>query len=385
VLSGRPLLRLGVALFCAQAAFHVYAAALPLYFASLGFEPRVIGLLIGTAGLAELLGALVIGPAIDRFGGRAVLLGGAASYLAASLGFLATAATPALAGLRLVQGFGAAAVMPSSYSFVPHLARARAQTTAFATLGAAGNVAMALCPPLGIALLQGPGPAALFGVGAALAILAGGATLTVAPVPTTQRPMGLTFRRVWLMPLLVVFLAVPQWGVIQAFVPLEAAAVGSQPAILFTADAIAVLLVRIPAGWVADRSGPFWLAVSGVLAMTLSPLVLLLPLETWVLVTAGVLNGAGAGLTIPPMLAYLSRRSDDATRGTALAYFAMAFAIGMIVGAAGGGLAYDAVGFSGLLVLGAGCSLTSLGVLLRARGSLSPAPPVLSAAANAPG
>ena len=57
---------------------------------------------------------------------------------------------PALFLLRLIQGFGLAAVVPGTYSFVPHLVRSRAQTVAFATLGAAGNVAMAICPPLGL-------------------------------------------------------------------------------------------------------------------------------------------------------------------------------------------------------------------------------------------
>jgi MFS family permease len=154
----QPLLRLGIALFFAQSAFHIYSASLPLYFAGLGFDPTLIGLLIGAAGVAELVGALAVGPAIDRFGGRALLVTGAACYLLASLGFMVFAAVPVLALLRLLLGFGLAAVVPSTYSFVPHLVKARAQTVAFATLGAAGNVAAAICPLLGLALLQNIGP-----------------------------------------------------------------------------------------------------------------------------------------------------------------------------------------------------------------------------------
>ena len=45
--SSQPLLRLGIALFFAQSAFHIYNASLPLYFAGLGFDPTLIGLLIG--------------------------------------------------------------------------------------------------------------------------------------------------------------------------------------------------------------------------------------------------------------------------------------------------------------------------------------------------
>jgi MFS family permease len=178
------------------------------------------------------------------------------------------------------------------------------------------------------------------------------------------------------MPLVVAVLAVTQWGVIQAFVPIEASAAGSNPSLLFTADAIAVLASRIPAGWIADRYGPFRLALVGVVSMSLSPVLLLLPLNDGVLILAGVLNGAGAGLTLPPMLAQLSRRSDAATRGTALAYFSVAFAVGIICGASGGGLLYPVLGFHGLLTLGALLCGFGLLALLRDRFRMRLAAPV---------
>ncbi|MGI9149539.1 MAG: MFS transporter [Chloroflexota bacterium] len=361
--SRRPLLRLGVGLFFAQSAFNIYGATLPLYLAGLGFDPTLIGLLIGATGVAELVGALGAGPGIDRFGGRTLLLAGTACYVAASLGFVAFTAVPLLVLLRLLQGFGLAAVLPATYSFVPQLAKARAQTVAFASLGASGSVAMAICPPLGIALLQNAGPPTLFFAAAGMAALAAVSAATLpAPAPS-RRSLGLTFRRTWLMPLLVAVLSVVQWGVIQAFVPIKASADGSNPGLLFTADAVAVLASRIPAGWSADRYGPFRLALVGVILMTLSPCVLLLPLTDPVLVAAGLLNGTGAGITLPPMLAQLSRRSDEGTRGTGLAFFSVAFAIGIISGASGGGLLYPVLGFHGLLQVGAllcGCGVLAL-------------------------
>jgi MFS family permease len=177
------------------------------------------------------------------------------------------------------------------------------------------------------------------------------------------------------MPFLVAVLSVAQWGVIQAFVPIEASAVGSNPGLLFTADAISVLASRIPAGWIADRYGPFRLAFVGVVMMALSPCVLQLPLNDGILIVAGILNGGGAGLTLPPMLAQLSQRSDDTSRGTALAYFSVAFAVGMIVGASGGGLLYPWLGFHGLLQVGALLCTGGLVALLRDRINMAPADP----------
>jgi MFS family permease len=344
--------RLFGALFFSQAGFNIYWAALPLYFATLGFDPTLIGLLVGAAGVAELGGALIVGPAIDRLGARTLLLVGVGCYLVSSLGYLALIAVPWLFLLRLVQGFGLAAVLPSAYSFVPHLARAGRQTLVFASIGAANNVAAGIFPVFGITLLS-TGPTALFSVGAACAAVGGLIALTVPPPPASRRPFGLTFSRAWLMPLLVAILSVIQWGVISAFLPLAANEAGANPALLFSADAVAVLVSRIPTGWIADRYGPFRLALLGVVCMALSPLVLLLPLNDPVLIVAGVLNGAGAGLTLPPMLSQLSQRSDDARRGTALAYFSVSFAVGMMLGSSVGGLLYPLLQFHGLLIVGA--------------------------------
>ncbi|MBV9170600.1 MAG: MFS transporter, partial [Chloroflexi bacterium] len=171
-----PILRLGAALFFAQTAYNLYNASLPVYLTSLGLDPTAVGLLIGTAAIAELVGALAVGPGIDRFGGRALLFVGVSCYLIGSLGYTQLTSVPGLALLRLVHGFGLAAVVPSAYSFVPHLVKVRGQTLAFASLGAAGNLAMAVCPPTGLMLLA-LHPSALF-LTSALAAVIGAIMLT---------------------------------------------------------------------------------------------------------------------------------------------------------------------------------------------------------------
>jgi MFS family permease len=359
VLSSAALPRLFVALFFAQSAFALYSASLPVYFDRLGFDPTLIGLLIGSAGVAELVGALGVGPSIDRFGGRVVLLLGLAAYFLSSVGYTLTALLPALFVLRLLQGFGLAAVMPAAYSFVPHLVRPHRETLAFASLGAANSLAGAIFPVVGLLLLDGS-PDLLFLAASGAAVLGVMVVSSVPAAPIGGRALGLTFRAAWLAPLLVTMLALPQWGVINAFMPLEATRVGSNPALLFTADAISVLSVRLPAGWIADRYGPLRLALVGVISMSLSPAVLLLPMSDLVLIVAGMLNGVGAGLSLPPLMAQLSQRSDNANRGTALALYAAAFAIGMIGGSSVGGLLYSGLGYAGLLR--AGAVLCSLGV-----------------------
>jgi MFS family permease len=357
------LARLFTALLFSQASFNIYLAALPLYLAGLDLEPTMIGLLVGAAAISELIGAFLVGPAIDRLGARSLLLAGVACYLVGSLGFLVLTAVPAMAVLRLIQGLGLAAVLPSAYSYGPNLARAGRQALAFASIGSAGSVAGALAPLLGLSLL-GLSPSLVFGGGAVCAVIGGLVAATVPAPKPSRRPYALAFQLGWLAPLLVGILTVTQWGVITAFLPLAAADVGVNSAVLFTADAISVFAARLPAGWIADRYGPLRLALVGVVMMALSPLVLLLPLNEPVLIAAGILNGGGAGLTLPPMLSQLSQRSDAARRGTALSYFSMSFALGILLGSSVGGLLYPWLQFHGLLIVGAVICLGGLVVLL---------------------
>ncbi len=370
--SQRGLVTLGVALFFAGSAFHLYTASLPLYFARLGFDPTTIGLLIGATGVAELAAAIAVGPAIDRFGGRLLLLAGLTAYLAASLGYVWLAVVPALAAFRALQGLGIAAVVPSSYSFVPKLVPARRQTVAFASLGAASNVAMAICPPLGLIVLDQYGPPTMFGLAAGAAAISMVVASGVPAARPSRRPFRLTFRRAWLTPLLVNSLLIVQWGVILAFLPLNATEAGTNPGLLFSADAVAVLASRIPAGWAADRYGPLRLALAGITSTVMAVALLLLPLSDGLLIVSGALNGLGGGLVLPPMLAQLSYRSDDSTRGTGLAYFNVAFAIAMVVGSSVGGLLYPLLGFHGLLAAGAAICASGVLVALRDPGLREP-------------
>jgi predicted MFS family arabinose efflux permease len=64
--------------------------------------------------------------------------------------------------------------------------------------------------------------------------------------------------------------------------------------------------------------------------------LLALPATTFLLVVAGLLSGAGAGLVMTPMLVELSRRSGDADRGSAFSLFSAALAVALVLGSIGG-------------------------------------------------
>ncbi len=81
--------------------------------------------------------------------------------------------------------------------------------------------------------------------------------------------------------------------------------------------------------------------------------ILLLTLEptTPILIVAGLLSGAGGGLTITPLIVEMSRRSADADRGSAFSLLSAANAAALAIGSIGGALVVEVAGFEVAMAL----------------------------------
>ena len=109
------------------------------------------------------------------------------------------------------------------------------------------------------------------------------------PVPTDRRverrhdgPTDVAQRRLGLRvphasgrrSIAIDLLYIAHWGVIVAFLPQRAEAAGANIGLFFVADGIAILLSRVPSGWLADRIRPIFLILAGLLATGCAVLVL---------------------------------------------------------------------------------------------------------------
>jgi MFS family permease len=401
---------LALALFAIQAGFHGFTASLPLALSRGGVPDPEIGLIVGTAALVQVPAAVAAGALVDRLGGVRMLMAGAAAYLAGAAILLAPGVEAGGDRLpfvlaRLCQGAGIAATLPAALSLVPRLVAAERQGFALAFIGSAHNLTLVALPPLSLAILAA---SSLGGVTVAVAIfvvtglailLATGVPRAVrrgpparrpsgpggeparvsAPPPLAKRRLGLAFRREWVRPVLIVLLYVSHWGVITAYLPQRAEAAGADTGLFFVADGLAVLALRIPSGWLADRYPPRWVLLAGLAITAVSIGLLLLPPTTPLLVAAGVLTGGGAGLLMTPLLLELSRRSTEADRGSAFSLFSGALAGALVLGSIGAAPLVAAAGFEAAITASiAGLGLAAVVALgdrdLRtARGSL-PAP-----------
>jgi MFS family permease len=347
------LIAVGGILCLTQLGYYLTAAALPLYLRDLGAAQGRVGLEVGLGNLASLAATLFVGPAINRFGPRPALRAGAAFFLAAAVGMLAVEREFSVSAFRALQGVGNAVVVPGAYTLGAALLPRR-QGMAVGTVGMLNALSLAVGPALGLALYTSHGPVWLFlpaafaaGLGLLLTGLLPQAGATGEPAP------GFGFERSWLPWLFANALTSMYFGGVLAYLPLVLQRVhGPNAGIFFTADALGVLLLRIPTGVLVDRAGPRIPVLAG-LALTLPGIAALaLPPSIWTVAAAGACTGAGAGLTVTGITADLSSSSSSANRGTAMSLGSASFMAGVFVGSAVSGLLIGPGGFNAVLLFG---------------------------------
>jgi MFS family permease len=372
------VVRLALALGLSQAGFHAFVASLPLAMVAAGRTDPEIGAIMGWAAVVNIGAALVAGGLIDRFGGRNVFLLGVASFAAAALLLALGVATPsgsepALLLVRSLQGAGLAAVMPSALSLVPGLVSATRLPTALAVVGVAANVSLAAMPPLSLVVLDLASLQAVAALVVGTVLISG---LMLIPLEDADRhareaarrgevgrlrAVRPTWRSAWAGPLAVMFLFVAHWGVVIGYLPQRAEAAGADIGLFFTGDALALLALRVPAGWLAGRIGSLPLVLAGLVVTAAALSVLLAPATTPLLILAGAGTGAGGALLIPTIMLELSTRSDATDRGSAFGLFSVAFSGGIAVGSIGVAPVFEALGFELALALGiAGCAAAAV-------------------------
>ncbi|MGZ8313133.1 MAG: MFS transporter [Allosphingosinicella sp.] len=377
-----PVLRLSFALFLVQAGFHGFTASIPLALARAGRSDAEIGALVGVAPLVQIPAALAAGALIDRFGARRLFVLGGLFYLV-SVGLLLlpgldpATSTLAIASARAMQGIGFGLAVPAALAVVPRLVQLARRGVALATAGAAHNLTQVILPPVSIVVLDAYGLDGVTLMVGALVIIGLGLVLArplkmVASVEShldeATRRFGFAFRRSWLGPLALTVLFVLHWGVIIAYLPQRAELAGASIGLFFVADGLFLLLGRVPAGWIADRTKPIWPVLGGI-ALTVVGLLLLLPAPTTpILIAAGAMTGIGAPLIVTPLMLALTRRSTDADRGSAFALFSASYAAAIALGTIGTAPLVDSLGFEAIMLLALGALIASAAVAVADRG-----------------
>jgi MFS family permease len=353
--------------------FAAVAPLLPHYSDEFELSKTGAGILAAAYPAGTFAGALPSGWLAARWGVKPTLLLGLSMLGTSSLVFAFAQHIVLLDAARFVQGFGGACMWAAGMAWLVSASPPERRGELIGSALGAAIVGVLLGPVLGGAASV-LSPAAVFSAVAvvAAALAAWGWTMP-GVAPEDASPLGAlrsAFRRpavlagFWLFTLPAVFA-----GVVEVLAPLrldELGASGAAIGAVFLISAAVEAALSPVAGRASDRHGrltPIRAGLVGAAAMAV-----LLPLPgTAVLVAGAVLLAIAAlGVLWAPAMAMLSDAAEASglDQGLAFALSNLAWAVGHLVGAGGGGAlaeaTADAVPYA---LLGATCAATLAGVM----------------------
>jgi MFS family permease len=380
----RLLLVLSAIVFVDTTFYAVVAPLLPHYADDLDLSKASAGILLAAYPAGTLVGALPGGMFAVRFGPKPTVLAGLALLGASSVGFAFASSAVVLDVARFVQGAGGACSWAGGLAWLVGEAPAARRGELIGTaLGAAVGGAL-LGPALGAAAAA-LGTRPVFGAVAAIAIGLGVAAAGCQGGRATGEP-GTSLGRTLATPrvragLWLVALPGLAFGVLDVLVPLRLDDLGAGEAAVAATFLVAAAVeggVSPIVGRVADRRGAFVPIRFGLMAATM--VVLVVPVPRVVALCALVMVAATAafGTFWAPAMTLLSEAAEQvgADQGLAFGLVNLAWALGMVGGAAGGGALAKATSDTLCYVLLAALCAGTLVALARRRR----APAVLTSA-----
>jgi MFS family permease len=333
ILSG-PFLRLTLANFFFFLNFASFFL-LPLHVKALGGSEATVGAVMGINGLASLLVLPLVGSAIDRFGRRRFLIGGAAAMSLAALCFTQVQAIgPALFGLRVLQGASFAAAFTAATTLAAELAPQARRAQALGIFGVSTLLTHAVAPSVGEEIVRRGGFSLLF-VFASLCSLITVWLVAKLPASALARGRGVApsrwrvGRTQWVL-IGTMTLSGMGFGTVVTFVPTFVRGAGlGRVGYFFAAYSAAAILTRVAGAGLSDSFGRRKVILPAQLALAGSILVLAFTYSVPMLVLMGLLFGSAQGVSYPTLHAFLVDLTEQAHLGRAQALFNGAFNLGV--------------------------------------------------------
>ena len=321
---------------------------LPLYLRERGASYALVGVIVGSALLAQAIGQWPAGILAERVGAKAMMIGGLVVAAAASVTFIIPLPIEWLIVLRFVQGLGFAATIPAELAAVADVVPRAKLGRAYGWVSGAQQAGYIGGPAIG-------GFLAVFGRWTVFAVTGAALLAAAAVIAVTLRTSSRV--RVDNMPRLamsgpsrakaaVIAVAILSIGlglligvydVIWSLYMRSRGASDPVVGLSFTLFALPLLVATPLAGWSSDRWDRRWLAVgSVVLGSLMGPIYPYLTSIPTILFV-GLFEGALWAFTTPSMNSFLmdavaDRRAEaQGIVGTALS---SATAVGSLVGGA---------------------------------------------------
>jgi MFS family permease len=363
--------------------FYILLPTIPLYAVTLGATQAQVGLVIGLLEAASVLARPCVAPAIDRRRRKPFMLAGALIFAFSGVLYPLAVTMPRLLALRVFHGTGMGIFMTASTSLIADGAPPARRGEALGAYGLAINLAMAIAPAAGMAVVNRASFLLLILISAGMGLAA---LALAAVVPEAAGRAGATDRdaqrgpfisRAALFPSAIVFAQTVTYGAVLSFVPLWARALEMEnPGVFFTVFALGLIAIRTQAGKLSDRFGRRAVVVPGLGTIAAALVLLALAGRPWHILAAGVVFGLGMGAVTPSLAAFLTDRAPASERARAFATYYGSFELGIAVGSVALGWVLAATTFPAMWLTSAAVAALGAGTFLWGTGRRHPRQPV---------
>lgn len=302
--------------------YTIHGALLPLLMRERGFGEGWTGFALGMVSAGSVLGYLTTGQAIDRLDRRFfILAGGLLWALSSYLAWIASS-VGAIAAVRLVQGFAFSILYTSTLVYAAQALPDQWRGRMVGLVEAVGALAIAATPAPAYWLAERFGVGSVFAIAGIVGVLAGLPALLLPRQPAhgvTEAGVLRLFEPSAFAPGLVaacLFLVATAFVVLSPLVALRVGIV--QVGLFLGLRALGTVPARLLSGGIADRFGPAWAIIPGLLIAALS--LGLIPAMRGETLGLGLafLFGIGMGLASPALSAWLLLMVPADRQGVAL-------------------------------------------------------------------
>ncbi len=384
--------------FVAFLDFFMGLPLVPTYARELGATPAMAGAIVGAYSATNLVGNVIAGYFLDRFGRGLPILAGLIFTSLALVGYAFAPNASTLLVVRSFHGLAAAVLTPGAFAVLGDSTHqgARARTMG---RSAAGIAIAAVIGPLSAGVLkERVGYESVFLIAAAL-MAATALVYALASWHASRRPADVMarpdeqmntsgnaepFRITGLAIASVVAVALTVGiGTLAVYLPLHVQELGgrsSTSGAAFTLYAIMAFAMMVGAvGVIGDRYNRLAIVSAGLTLFGAGLLLMATTQDLWAIYVGMSVIGLGFGLLFPPAAALVADSGGTRRRGLAFGIFYGAYSLGVTVGAVISGRIADlADGLTGMPYLVAALVVAvsivaSLGAMVRGAGGLTTA------------
>ena len=356
------------------AGYYLLMAILPVYVVKqLGGQEASVGLVIGVPTISTVLLLPVFGRQADRHGRKIILLLGLLGLSISGPLYILASTLHLLLILRLFFGVVWGAAVAALMALIADVSPVERRGEAMGYVNITANIALAIGPAIGIAMIKSYDFSIVFMIFTGLAILALATSLAIrethrkpqdssSVVAQSPTPKPRSLQKILFAPMIMMTVTL-SYGTLLSFLPIYAIGHGvDNPGLFFTVLSIFLIISRAATGRLSDKVGRRAVILPGMGVIVFSLLILSMSASLPAILLVAALYGAGFGATHSALMALAADRSDEASRGAAMSYLAASVELGIGVGSIVLGLIVQFVGFSGMYVTASLIVLTGLTV-----------------------